>query len=161
MPAARVVAFEIDPRGRALITSLAEANGVAARVQVRGGCDRPGLATAAAAAVAGGPALIVCDCEGAEYDLISLPGVPALQWCDVLLELHRVRGYEPKAHWDEQLRATHDLTFVDPAGRDTGAFPELTGLAPEDRARVLFERTDTDGWLLAVARSQPAERRGC
>jgi len=154
LPNAAVVAYETSARGRRLIRANAIANGVQGRVAVEGTCTAGSFASRPIP----GDTLVVCDCEGAEYHLIDPARVPGLDAADVLLELHHANGVDPRAHWERQLSATHDLTFINVAGRDPALYPELRCIPPSRRQDVLFERTEVSGWLFARAKT-PAPRR--
>ncbi|HWA85408.1 MAG TPA: hypothetical protein VG710_04235 [Opitutus sp.] len=81
----RVVAFESDPLGRAMIAELAARNGVTARISIDASCTTENLAAHLAGECA--PLLIV-DIEGGEIDLLDPAKLPALKRCPMLVELH-------------------------------------------------------------------------
>ena len=151
MPGCRVVAFEGTDDGQRLLRAMAEANGVADRVEVRGWCDPAGLA-ALADEMRAGRTLVLCDAEGSEYDLLDPERLPALERCDLIVELHLVRGMRPRRWAAERFGATHDVVFVDVASRDPNRYPELDVLADEDRPGLLVERMDPSGWAVLAAR---------
>ena len=72
----RVVAFEALEAGRAAIVRMAHLNRVADRIAVRGCCD---LAALQAALHEDPTAIVICDAEGAELDLLRPDVVPELQ----------------------------------------------------------------------------------
>jgi hypothetical protein len=85
LPAAKVIAFEMAEKGQALLRTMAEMNGVADHVEVRGRCDRPDLQ----ALLEQHPrALVVCDCEGFEAILLDPLRVPSLRTATILVESH-------------------------------------------------------------------------
>ena len=69
-PDARVVAFEMEQKGRAALEEMAKLNGVLSRVEIRGKCKTENLAQLLAAS---GRALILCDAEGDEEILNLTP----------------------------------------------------------------------------------------
>jgi hypothetical protein len=84
-PRTRVVAFEAEPDGQALIALLAAHNGVAGRIAIEGFCTVEMLARHLAAAE---PPLLIVDIEGGEMELIDPQRLPALRGCTLLIELH-------------------------------------------------------------------------
>lgn len=84
-PRTRVVAFEGEAHGRALLAELAALNGVSERVIIEGFCTTESLAPHLVSASA--PLLIV-DIEGGEIGLLDLEKLPALRRCPMLIELH-------------------------------------------------------------------------
>ena len=85
IPEAAVLAFEADPKRQRLMVRIAELNGVADRLEIRGACDTESLAFA----VGGNePCLVVIDVEGAEATLLDPSAAPGLEHCTMLAELH-------------------------------------------------------------------------
>lgn len=147
LPRAEVVAFDTDPVARRLCAEMARLNGVADRVRVRGRCGPDELR-----AVLRPGALVVCDCEGYEAELLDPGRVPALASADLVVELHdgRADGTGPVV---DRFRATHDVELVPVAGRDPGAYSSVAFLAPADRALALSElRPAPQRWAVLTAR---------
>ena len=80
---ATVVAFETVEKSRSLCRQTAMLNRVTDRVHVWPACDVSSLAS-----VLKDHAAIICDCEGAELDLLRPELIPALRTADMLIELH-------------------------------------------------------------------------
>ncbi|HEV7684458.1 MAG TPA: methyltransferase [Pyrinomonadaceae bacterium] len=120
LPRARVYAFDIDTRARALCTSLAEVNKVAERVIVAGECNHEKLNS-----LIRGRTLIVCDCEGCELPLLDPALAPELAKSDLLVELHDmiIPGITPTII--SRFTQTHEITLIDAEERDPTAFPVL------------------------------------
>jgi hypothetical protein len=160
LPETRVIAYEIEEDGRTLLAANARVNGVSDRIAIHGACTPEALASVSAEVAASARVLIITDCEGAEYGLLDHVRQPAvasmMRRADVLMELHRDSrqpgGTAPRDFWGDRLSATHDLTWIDVAGRDPAQYPELTAIPYDQRQPVLFERTDDTGWLFARAR---------
>jgi hypothetical protein len=85
LPESRIVAFEARAEGREEIARLARANGVEARIEIRGLCDIPALGRALAA---GRDRFVLCDVDGAEGLLLDPGIVPALSATEILVETH-------------------------------------------------------------------------
>ena len=82
---AQVVAFESDETGQAALRAMAQLNGVADRLTVRGRCEPEDLA----AALEGHPApVVICDVEGYEEALLDPQEVAGLREAIVLVETH-------------------------------------------------------------------------
>ena len=81
----RVTAFEISDRGRAALTAVARLNGVENRIDIQAEAD----AAALARVVGANPdAVVLCDIEGAEFDLFDDALLATLAGCSVIIELH-------------------------------------------------------------------------
>jgi hypothetical protein len=85
IPQARVVAFELDETGQTALWAMAELNGIADRLSVRGRCEPQDLS----AALAGESSpVVICDVEGDEKALLDPERVTALRDAIVLVETH-------------------------------------------------------------------------
>lgn len=134
LPRAMVFAFDIDARARYLCRRLAQKNGVIDRVRVAGRCT-PALLND----IAVGRPLIVVDCEGCELQLLRPAVAPALLAADLLVELHDFVDPGISAEIVASFEATHDITLVDSAERDTESYAALAQLSMADRAEALSE----------------------
>ncbi|MGO9131171.1 MAG: hypothetical protein ACLQIS_15755 [Bryobacteraceae bacterium] len=165
-PDAVVYAFDTLPEARRICSEVAEANGVAARVIVRGTCDLAQLRQ-----LAPQRPFLLCNCEGAEYALVRPDAVPWLRHCDILVELHQ---FEP-AQVPEELIARFAHSHTAATVRFGEADRMVPGLPdrwpPADRrlavrefrcgglqwaflsAKVLGERPSTQGGDHAAPRS--------
>ena len=83
-PHVQVVAYDVDPRARALCQNMAELNGVGGRVTVRSFCTAGDLISLRP----DGRALIIMDCEGYEKSLITPAVAMARHGDDFLIEIH-------------------------------------------------------------------------
>lgn len=84
LPAARMIAFDINPAAQAACKALAGRNGVA--VEVRGICTREDFNAFSSA----DRMLVWCDIEGAEGELLDPQVSPALRQMDLVVEFHPV-----------------------------------------------------------------------
>lgn len=122
LPHVHVFAFDIDANARRLCEEMARANKVLSRVTLLGECvpaefDR----------LAVGRTLVLCDCEGAELQVLRPDVAPALNRCDVLVELH--------PHVDESIcreiparfAPTHSVALIQGQPRDPSSFAALRG----------------------------------
>lgn len=133
-PQAMVYAFDLLPEARNATMRAAEANGVAERLRIAGGCD--------AAALAQLPldgALVVIDCEGAELDILDPAIAPGLAASHLLVELHDMIDPRITPTLRARFRATHEIEIIGAASRDARSFPTLAGLCAADQADALNE----------------------
>jgi len=94
MPGVRVRAYDTDFISRGQTRRLARLNGCEERVTVARFCSHDDLADAAGA-------LLICDIEGHERELLDPERCPALRECDILVEIHENR---PGVGTEELLR---------------------------------------------------------
>lgn len=151
-----VYAFDTDEKARELCAAMARENDVAGRVKVRGACQ---TATLNDLLDTTAHTLIVCDCEGYEYDLLRPDIVPGLQTVDMLIELHELNSHDGYrfASSEEFLRCfepTHDITVIRAQDRNHAAYKELEFLPVEQRQLALNEfRLSGQQWAFLKSRA--------
>jgi hypothetical protein len=143
MPGARVIARDTDAKAHEFCRAMAEANGVADRVQIGGEVSPQGLA-----ALIDGPTVIVCDTEGAEEVLLDPVAAPGLVGADLLVEVHEGM----KAGRLDLLRGrfapTHEVRVIGRRIEDEGLPDWAEGLGDLDRLLLLWEwRSTPTPWL--------------
>ncbi|HAD87635.1 MAG TPA: hypothetical protein DCG48_09765 [Rhodospirillaceae bacterium] len=145
--APKVIAMDIDPSAQAATARNAERNGVADKVECRGGIDAEGLA----ALLTEFPrALIVCDCEGFEVDLITPPVISAGAQSVFLIECHDFIGRPVTEELVALLSASHAVEIIHEGPRDPNAYPMLQGRDSLDRWLAVCEfRPQTMSWIVA------------
>ena len=146
LPTARVFAWDIDPAAREKTLRNASANGVADRITVEGAFDAARFGT-----YCGQKTLVICDIEGAEFNLLDPAHSPALAVFDLIVELHPNED-RSVGEFTARFEATHDVETVQPEARDPGRFAALTALPVLDRMFALVERLEATPW--AVLRSK-------
>ena len=134
-PALRVQVFEGEARGRELCQQMARANGVQDRLTIEGYCDVPALQRALAP-----NALVICDCEGSEVDLLVPDQVPALASAELIVELHPFVRAGATETILARFRATHEATLIDSGQRAPADYPVLQSLRPRDQKQALSEQ---------------------
>ena len=159
LPAARITGFETNEEAREACQELALANGVARRIVLHGTCNIETLQTQD---ISGGRVLVVADCEGEEYRLLQPALIPALNECDLLVELHCLgtSGMGPFESISSILSNTHTLQFISCRPRMPSQFQELGHLTEVEADMILSEgRRNSVGWVFARSRcrhgSQP------
>jgi hypothetical protein len=148
MPQARVVAFEIDPAGRKIMQSLAAANRVAERIEVRGRCDPEQMRAALDDAGAEERVLVVCDVEGHEDALLDPARLPRLARSFILVELHDNLVPGVSARLLERFGETHAITTVRPVRRAEAKVARWSLLFHLAKPLLFRERGDgSTGWF--------------
>ena len=120
LPAARVVAFEMQPDGRAALAETLALNDLTDRVEVRGRCQPADLNQTLAGAAR---ALVICDVEGYEKTLLNPDAVPALRGADILVELHEFVVRDVGAELEKRFRGTHRVKVIQQEDRQESEFP--------------------------------------
>ena len=152
LPGARIYAFDTDPPARNLCAELAHANGVEARVIVAGECDHHRLA-----ALTLERALIVCDCEGCELDLLRPDLVPGLKACDIVVELHDFIDPRISEIVLSRFEASHKIRLVESTERDPSNYSVLRNLAARDQRLAVNEFRPHMEWAFMRSKSVPID----
>jgi hypothetical protein len=148
-PGAGVIAYELDPYPARVCRGVAEHNGVASRVRLRGACTVEGLAGVEAP----GRTVLISDCEGAEDELVDPERVPWLRDASLLIEVHEAFSPGLTARLHDRLANSHELETIPAARRyleDHPMFWEVPGLSLVQQERLMSElRPWRTLWLLA------------
>jgi hypothetical protein len=144
-PDAAVVGFESDAGDRELAARLAAVNGVS--VDVRGTADADSLNGVLPGS---GTALLLCDIEGAEREVLDPGVVPRLRDTHLVVELHPHLVADVEAVLTERFRASHAIEIVH--GRDRSAdLPELRSWPPQEANYAITDGRRRHGiWMVAV-----------
>ena len=134
MPGVRVHAFDSNPVACQLCKDLARTNGVANQVVVKGECDRENLRTLPLEG-----AVVICDCEGYELELLRPDLISGLRTCDLLVELHDFFNPHISQAIIARFRATHDITVVTSTERNPAAYPEISIFSVADQRLAISE----------------------
>lgn len=143
MPGVRVIARDTDPKAQALCRRMAEANGVAGRVEIGG------VVTAAElGALVSGRTVILCDTEGAEEVLLDPVAGPGILGADVLVEVHEGMKAGRIDLLTRRFAPSHEVRRFDRT-LEAGGLPGWTeGLGDLDRLLLLWEwRASPTPWL--------------
>lgn len=150
MPHTEVRAFDLNPKAQQVCAELARKNGVAGRVAV-GGL----FATQDFAAYAGQRALLLCDIEGGERDLLTPDSAPALKSMDIIVESHECLMPGITGDLIRRFERTHEITLVQDNGqrRLEDAPVWFNRLAHLDQLLAIWEwRSGATPWLVMKAR---------
>lgn len=147
LPAARIEAFDTDPKARLLCEHAAARNGIAERLVVNGHCSRETLAARLRTA---SRALVLLDCEGGERTLLDPQSIGAFRHCDLIIECHDFLDPTITQQLCDLLADTHHLEKIREGPRDPAGFPMLQRLGSLDRWLLVCEfRPQVMAWLVA------------
>ena len=148
IPGAEVTAFDTDPWARRACGTIAEANGVSARIHLDGYCSPAGLRSA----IGAGRTLIVLDCEGYEAVLLDPHSIPELARCDLIVELHDAPP-APDHPLVAKFRESHEIELITGRPRTGAEVEMLRDLPPSERLRLIDElRQPWQGWAVLWAK---------
>jgi len=102
-----VFAFDIDNTARVLCHKMAIMNDVENRVIIGGMCTPEILNIFCSK-----NCLVICDCEGYEYDLLDPVKVCYLKSAYILVEMHEWHNPEIPEIINKRFEKTHDFTYV-------------------------------------------------
>ena len=122
---------------------------VGSRVDLRGTCTREALTECLAGAVT--PA-ILCDCEGAEDDLLNPEEVQELKRAVVLVETHDAKVPGVTERLIERFTASHDIEKIPTRTRSRDDIPEGVRLLEADALRAMREREGSQFFLFMKPR---------
>ncbi len=139
-PNARIVAFEMEKKGRAALREMAGLNGIAveeirndpllraascfrAQLEVQGKCEFENLQAVLKSAER---ALVVCDVEGYEDALLVPEKIPALGRANLLVEMHDFCCPGITERITQRFAATHDIERIWQKPRSRDEFPFRT-----------------------------------
>lgn len=153
-PDAVVHAFDIDVTAQDDCRKLAAINAVTDRVVIAGECTPSHLE-----ALCAERALVFCDCEGHELELLDPAKVPALAQADIIVELHDFMRSDvaitPAVL--SRFAATHDIAVADVRPCLPADYPCLTIFPEHIRAQALHEdRVSYQQWAYLTAKAPRA-----
>jgi len=142
----KVLAFDLNPKAQEVCNALAAKNGVTDRVTV-GALFKPEDFTT----FAGKRALVLCDIEGAEKDLLDPAVAPALTGMYLIVESHECLIPGVTQLLIDRFSATHDITVVEDNGQRqlSNAPAWFNNLAHLDQLLAVWEwRSGPTPWLV-------------
>ena len=135
LPTARVLAYDLSIEAEQKCREMAAANGVSERVQVQGACDPAALS----ALPASQRLLVLCDCEGAELDLLYPAHFNSAKAYDILVELHEVSGRDAEREITARFAHTHKIKVIHQTQRDASAYPLIQNWTAFEQALAMDE----------------------
>ena len=149
LPGATVYAFEMDDSLRAETVRSSQRNGVDGRVHALGLADPAALATLPLTS-----ALVLCDCEGYERELLDPTLVPWLAKSALLVELHEFAAPGVTEILRARFSGSHEIGIVQQLPRDAATWATRAGISARDAAILLEEIRPWNGaWMLLSPRA--------
>ena len=149
LPSARVIGYDIDADARNKCAAMARLNGLDQRIDIRGVCTHEALRESLTSAT-----LVVCDCEGCEFDLIDPVAVPELASADLVVELHDFSRAGLGQTLVSRFASTHDTEILPAVTKDPAHYP-LSDLSPTEQRLAVDElRHSPQQWVVMLARRE-------
>lgn len=129
---------------------MAQINSVSDRITVAGKCDIEHLN-----ALSIDRALIICDCEGGEIDLLCPELIPGLISADILVELHDHLNSSVSISQliFSRFNNSHEIKLITTSDRDLKLYQALDFLEPKDRYLGLCEfRHSSQQWAFLTSK---------
>lgn len=138
-PQAQVWAYDTNPQAQAQCQTMAERNGVSARVHCQAEFTRDMLLQLGKA----DKSLILSDCEGYEKQLFDVDSVAHLRHHDVLIEVHDFVDMDISTQLKLAFEKTHRLEVIPAIGDIKRVllcdYPELASFPKEQQKRLISE----------------------
>ena len=154
--AGRAVVFEMRAEGRETIQRNARANGVADAIVLHGAAGPDWHERVLADGVSPEDALVLCDIEGAEFELLDAASVGALAGATFMVELHHplvADGARKLEALHASFAPTHGVRTIKATPPRWGGMEEVERMRDLERALVTCEGRKMLGeWLIAVPR---------
>jgi len=151
---ARIAAFEAQEQLHPALRRIASENGLADRIALLGRCDRVSLKSVLAGHRR---AIVVCDVDGFEYDLLDPGEIPSLLGADLLVEVHD--GIRPGVTEAiaSRFAANHAVTHVAQRERTLEDLPGSISMDHALAVNAMDEgRGDGNDWLWLEAKPRAA-----
>ena len=147
------ICFEISEQGRQRLKANAELNRVAGKIEIHGEADTASLAPILANNDSG---VILCDIEGAEFELLSEQILESARKFHFVVELHHrfiPDGEAKKSQLLDRASSLFDTKVIRSADIQVGAFRELDRFNDTQRLLAFNEgRGAAMEWLVMVPR---------
>lgn len=150
MPHTMIHAFDINAHARSATAKLAEKNSVGDRVAL-GGLFSPDDFERFSSC----KTLVLCDIEGAEFELLDPDAAPALSRMDIIVEAHDCFRPGLSRTLEKRFAETHDVTRIDDDGQRSLIDPPewFLALSHLDQLLAVWEwRSGPTPWLVMTAR---------
>jgi hypothetical protein len=150
LPDASVTAFDIDLKAQNACRNLATINKVADRVSIKGKCDANSLCSQLTRQT-----LIICDCEGYEYTLLSKMPISLLAGTDLIIELHQGNGHDPAVWFQSLFAASHETSIFSSQVRSSAdAENAMLDNWPEGNRNLALNEFRVSGTMWGYAKSK-------
>lgn len=150
-PATRVIASDVLASARERCSAIAAANDVA--VEVVGA-----LTPAVLSDLLVPHALVICDCEGCELELMDPTRVPELASTTLIVEVHDFVNPEISSIIKARFSTTHEVQFITAQPKTPRHYPHLASLSPADAWKAVQEnRPCVMEWAVMTPRHEAQE----
>jgi hypothetical protein len=142
LPNLQAHGFDLNAEALKNCERLAKANGVAQRITLHGRCttqfldamSRPGT-------------LIICDCEGAELELLDPKAAPNLKNADILVELHERLVPGVTKTIQQRFSSTHHVRLIEDQRRNPKDCKIISTLSKREQCLAVDEmRGEKGNW---------------
>jgi hypothetical protein len=150
--AQRTIAFEITNEGRSVISQTSAMLALSDRISIEGACTESNLKSTLKSLSVDQQLIVLCDVEGAEYEIFSDSVLSMLSKAHVFIEIHDY-SEERKALYEAlKVRAARwfRLEEIRKGGRNPYHYAELADLNDTDHWLVCSEGRDPDQKWLAM-----------
>lgn len=151
LPSARIVCFEAQETLHFLLREMASLNHVTDRVALHGLCTATLLDENLGSASS---ALVVCDIEGAEEEVLNPENVPALRHADILVELHDIGVPGVSDRIRQRFEATHTITKITSRERTPNDWPLRLKPSWKRQSGYLTENRPIMDWFWMVPKAR-------
>jgi hypothetical protein len=117
---ARVIAFELDPFARHLLRKLAALNDTSDRLTIHRGCTPD---TLEGVLIGVDKALVICDTDGYEHELLDPELVPSLKHANLIVETHDYLRPGITNLLVDRFARSHHLEIIDARPRTLDDYP--------------------------------------
>lgn len=154
MPAARVIARDLNPDARTKCAQLASANGVSAQIEIGGEMGHGDFDMCTRAKT-----LVVCDIEGAEAQLLDPALAQGLASADILVEVHDCFNAGLSAQIAQRFEPTHKVRRIERSLSDAPLPDWMDALSDLDRLIGLWEwRIGPTPWLWMTRKGKASDK---
>lgn len=122
-PQAKVIAFEMEPKGQTALREMAKLNQVTDRVEVRGKCEPDDLSVVLGDTLR---PIVICDVEGYEAKLLDPQYAAQLARATILVELHDFIIPGITEELKRRFETTHRIKHISQQPRSRSQFPWRT-----------------------------------
>lgn len=144
-----IYAFDTEPREGVLCRELAIINEVSDRVFTRDWADHKTLVEHCS----GKRCFVMCDCEGYEIKLLTQAAVAALEYSDLLIEVHEKTVPGVSEHLQSSLARTHVVGTRHARPRLVSEFPATEFLGSDAELVLNEKRSDGLTWIWGRSRA--------
>lgn len=152
--ARRSICYEMTQEGRDAIRRNAERNGVCEDVVIKGKADETIIDDLPPLGFNPANALVLCDIEGGEFDVLTGPLLDFLAPAVMIVELHdRIHSGKPDRRDEiiKRLPASVDFEIITTVPAPWSGIEDIEALSDNDRALVLSEgRREIGEWLVVT-----------